>query len=193
MKYLSFTDFKVPADSVLSEVAALPSKFVYRHCRRAYERLCKEAFVFLDDVDVSAKSNKPVELLSPYPDYIIVGIYHVLRDGKIIHNEEYSRDDGRGICFTREGEYRVLCVFAPKPDVMTAPVEIIDRYGSVITLGAKASILKIQDMPWYKPQLAGHYERLFKRAVLDALADVRNEYSVTRNGVTDVYHASYYC
>lgn len=192
MKYLSFTDFKVPADFVLSEIAALPSRFVYQQCRNAYERLCKEAFVFLDDVDVSAKSNQPVELLSPYPDYIIVGIYHVSRDGQDVHSEEYSRNDGRDICFVHDGEYRVSCVFEPKQDAMTAPVEIIDRYGSVITMGAKASILKIQDTPWYKPQLAGHYERLFNRAILDALADVRNNYSVTRQGPTAVYRPSYY-
>lgn len=185
MLHLDFSDFSLIEQLVIPELAGITRATVNENIAMIFSQFCKDSQSFRELLSIPVNVNSSqYDLYSPHDGAVIIGIFHVDHDGVELKKGDYIQRSFSVIELIENpnaGDLKVGVVLKTLPTYQAGPTAIIDRYSDVLASGVKARLMLMPDKPWSNPQLGGYYQDLYDRGLLEANADVRNEFSVTRS------------
>lgn len=169
------------------------------HCQSVaslvFAEFCSETQCFREWVTIALDGrSEAYDIVTPHEDHLVIGIDKIrIGDADCVPGD-YIADSAGEVVFPdgNTGTARLLVILKPKASAATAPEKLLERWADALSAGLKARMMLMPEKPWTNPQLGGHYKNEFERSKLQALADVRNEFSVSRRGRSHQSQSYYY-
>lgn len=164
------------ASNVLYRAHGCPDVTIRRALANAYGEFCRRSSC-LRHFNVYGFGGKvPVYPVMPWCGGRVDSVQRVLTDFSVLReNEDYKVQDGNVVTVRLVGAWvnasdgsrkiRVEFVEMPLQGSESAPRWFLDTYGDAIVSGALAEIHAMQNMPWYRPEMAIAEGRAFQDAI----------------------------
>lgn len=191
----SWVDHSLIVDMALPELSGAIKSQSLSLAALVFAEFCNESQCFREWVTVELDGRTDAyTVVTPHADHLVIGLDRVQIDGTDCLPGDYTADSTEEIVFPsgESGTAKLLVILKPKSSATNAPEKLLERWSDSLSTGLKARMMLMPEKPWTNPQLGGHYKNEFERSKLQALADVRNEFSVSRRGRSHRSQSYYY-
>lgn len=194
MLHQDFTDFSLIEQLCLPELAGCPRASIREIAAIAFSEFCEQTHCYREIIELDTDgSDTTYDLVSPYQDTIIIGVFSVSKDGKDLKPTDYESHSPSTMTFPGINAGKVIITVLLKPVItlQIVPSSILSRWADSISNGVKYRLMILPEKPWSNSQMASYYRNEFESSMLEIASDIRNQFSVSRVGRSSSRHSFY--
>jgi len=198
MPSLILGDFEPVLVRSLSELPGILLVHAKSLCQEVFSELCRESWVWQEDVSIALTDGVSLYDLTPVQaNTQVIGVVKVLDSGglpldKDVHYRITSGNQLELLSDSITGPLLVCCIIQPTPAFVGIPEDLQDKYTAQLIIGVKARAMLEVEKQWSSPQMGMNYQDKWERLLLATHSNVKEGFTVTRQGRPHSPRSFYY-